>query len=263
MYGIGLAIILVLVVSASIYMHRLPTALIASGVFCVVFEYIIAKMLMNFNPNMKSAIITGLIIGAVAPFNAQIYIVALACIVAISSKYALRYKSSNIFNPAALGLLVALFLFNSSDQWWVASYFTISNITFILTPLLLIVAYKAKRLTSAASYIVVIGALIFLTSPNTYVLSNLPVFFVGAQPFFFGSLMVTDPKTSPHIKEEQLVYGIGLALLGFGMSLYGAPYPDIVALLAANAGFVMFKEYKNRRRLHKTHGAENLKLAIN
>ncbi len=263
MYGIGLAIVLVLVALASIYVHKFPLALVMAGVFAVFLEYIIAKTLMNSNPNIKSAVITGIIIGAVAPFNAQIYIVAVACIVAISSKYALRYKSSNIFNPAALGLLVALFLFNSSDQWWVASYFTISNITFILTPLLLIVAYKAKRFTTAASFIVVTGVLIFLTSPNTYVLSNIPIFFIGAQPFFFGSLMATDPKTSPHIKEEQLAYGIGLALLGFGISLYGAPYPDIVALLAANAAFLMFKEYKSRHHLNKARAQKDSKLAMN
>src|SRR5205823_4768114 len=38
--------------------------------------------------------------------------------IAIISKYTFRTRSANVFNPAALALVVAFYVFHSGQSWW-------------------------------------------------------------------------------------------------------------------------------------------------
>ena len=46
------------------------------------------------------------------------HVAAIASAVGVVSKYLLRSRSANIFNPAALALFAAYFVFHSEQSWW-------------------------------------------------------------------------------------------------------------------------------------------------
>jgi Na+-transporting NADH:ubiquinone oxidoreductase subunit NqrB len=66
----------------------------------------------------SGAILTGLIIGMILSPHEPWHVVAIVSAVGIVSKYAIRTASANVFNPAALALLVAFIAFGAEESWW-------------------------------------------------------------------------------------------------------------------------------------------------
>ena len=46
------------------------------------------------------------------------YVGALTSAFAIVSKYVLRTRAANVFNPAALGLVASFYAFDTGQSWW-------------------------------------------------------------------------------------------------------------------------------------------------
>src|SRR5581483_6455283 len=66
----------------------------------------------------SGAILTGLIVALVLSPAEPLYAVVGTAALAIASKHVFRTRWSNIFNPAAFGLVLAVFLFGSGESWW-------------------------------------------------------------------------------------------------------------------------------------------------
>ena len=205
-------VLLVFLACASAYLLReFPYALVFAVFVCAIIEIIIRKYYQKQKFRIPfSGIITGLIIGCVAPINVQLVPVLAACAIAVASKFFLKVRSSNIFNPAALGLLV-LGLLSIGSSWWAATSINVYGVAVSLSIILIIAAYECRRLTLAFSFII--------TSVLLSVAISLPVTFGSIEialisvNYFFAFLMITEPKTSPPKRNAQMVYGIGLALI--------------------------------------------------
>ena len=66
----------------------------------------------------SGAVLTGLIVAMVlSPFEPW-WVPAVTSAIAIASKYLLRTKATNVFNPAALALIVSFYAFNTGQSWW-------------------------------------------------------------------------------------------------------------------------------------------------
>ena len=46
------------------------------------------------------------------------YVTSTICVLAILSKYVLRYRTANIFNPAALAIVGTFYYFHTGQSWW-------------------------------------------------------------------------------------------------------------------------------------------------
>ena len=105
------------------YLYRqVPLNLLVSVAVAVAVDMLLKKFYLKIELKIPySAIISGLIIGSVAPINSPLLLGAVAAIVAIASKIFIRINNAHIFNPATLGLLVSLFIFSQGDQWWIAN----------------------------------------------------------------------------------------------------------------------------------------------
>ena len=113
-----IALVSILVVVSSYTMRVVPVSLILAVILCAVLEMLVRRLYLRHPFKMPwSGLITGLIIGSVAPVNVPLALVAVAAAIAILSKFFIQYKSSNIFNPATLGLIIALPLFALGDEW--------------------------------------------------------------------------------------------------------------------------------------------------
>ena len=138
-----------------------------------------------------------------------------AGILAIGSKYILRWRGKHIFNPANFGLVVLSLLFAgawvSPGQWGTAP---------ILALFLLgmggIVTGKAKRWDVSLALLISYAGLIFgralwlgdpLTIPAHQIQS-------GAL-LIFAFFMISDPKTTPNARLGRVIYAMIVAVIGF------------------------------------------------
>ena len=242
-----IALVSILVVVSSYTMRVVPVSLILAVILCAVLEMLVRRLYLRHPFKMPwSGLITGLIIGSVAPVNVPLALVAVAAAIAILSKFFIQYKSSNIFNPATLGLIIALPLFALGDEWWVASNYNIYGIAVTLTPILIILAYEAKRLPAALSFsgvsflIALLVSGVHLTSAS----SVLAVLF--SINYFFAFVMLIEPKTSPNNRYAQLAYGSGLALLYLAFVYLRLSYPLLALLLIGNILYLVYRKFGGR-----------------
>ena len=134
---------------------------------------------------------------------------------AIGSKYLIRWKGKHIFNPANFGLVVLSLLFTgawiSPGQWGTAPIFAL-----FLLGMGGIVTGKAKRwdvsLTLLGSYAALIfGRAIWLGDPLTIPVHQLQ----SGALLIFAFFMISDPKTTPDARLGRVLYAMMVATLGF------------------------------------------------
>lgn len=138
-----------------------------------------------------------------------------AGILAISSKYILRWRGKHIFNPANFGLVILSLLFTgawiSPGQWGTAPIFAV-----FLLGMGGIVTGKAKRwdvsLTLLVSYAALIfGRALWLGDPLTIPVHQLQ----SGALLIFAFFMISDPKTTPDARLGRVLYAMMVAALGF------------------------------------------------
>ena len=138
-----------------------------------------------------------------------------AGVLAIGSKYLIRWNGKHIFNPANFGLVVLSLLFTgawiSPGQWGTAPIFAL-----FLLGMGGIVTGKAKRwdvsLTLLGSYAALIfGRAIWLGDPLTIPVHQLQ----SGALLIFAFFMISDPKTTPDARLGRVLYAMMVAALGF------------------------------------------------
>ena len=121
MYGVLIALIPAFLVS--IYVFGLDALLITvlSVLFCVGFEYLIAKYIMKKQPTITdgSAIITGVLLAFNVPSNLPIWILAIGALFTVGVvKMTFGGLGNNIFNPAIAGRIFLLISFPAQMTTW-------------------------------------------------------------------------------------------------------------------------------------------------
>lgn len=199
----------------------LPTVLATYGTALGIQALCTAWLgLPRFDP--RSPLITGtsltLLLRTGDPFVA-----AVAAGLAIASKFVVRVRGKHVFNPANLGLVAALLLF---DDAWIApgQWGTAAWMALFLVGAGQLVIHRAERsdITWAllASWVaVVFGRAAWLGDPWA-----IPVHQVSSGAFLiFAFFMISDPKTTPDRRSTRIVQAL---------------------LVAAVAGFFEFALYK-------------------
>lgn len=237
MYVWTIALLSLLAVLSSYTLRQVPVALVASVILASAVDMLVAVLLHRRKPRMPlSGIISGLIIGMVAPINAPLLLVALADVIAVLSKHFIKARHTNIFNPAALGLLVALAVFGMGDEWWAAGSYNVMGLALSAAPVLVIAAYEAKRITASAAFILVS---VVIYAAYGHGIGSLQAFgtLLLSVNYIFAFVMLADPKTSPHPFAMQLAYGASVAVLYSALALLLVPYSLLIALLSCNLAY--------------------------
>jgi len=121
MYGVLIALIPAFLVS--LYVFRLDAIIITlfSVLFCVGFEYLIAKFILKKEPTIRdgSAILTGVLLAFNLPSNLPLWILAIGALAAIGiGKMSFGGLGNNIFNPALVGRIFLLISFPAQMTTW-------------------------------------------------------------------------------------------------------------------------------------------------
>jgi ferredoxin-NADP reductase len=179
--------------------------------------------LFQVRPHSESSLITGLLLyflfwPSFIPLDMAG--VALACVMASASKYALAWRGRHIFNPAATGAFVAGLTGLNIATWWAAT----PAMLWLVVPGILLVLYRTRKMLMGAVFTVVSVSIVAtellragmaLSGALWQPLAQRPV-------LFFMGFMLTEPLTLPPRRWQQLalaaVVGVVFAVpynLGF------------------------------------------------
>jgi len=224
---------------------------------CFTGNKIFARIL-RVNTNIESVWITAFILFLVlAPTagRSDLIVTAMVATVAMGSKYFLTYERKHIFNPAAIGLFLAgLFGFGNSI-WWIGSSIMLP---FVLVAGLLVVR-KIRRFRLLFTFIItaILSTSLFNLKNGVDLPDSILQVFTSWPLIFFGTIMLTEPFTTPPNKKYRAIYGIFVGILfGFQFSigpLYASPEfalisGNILSFILSPKGKLILK-FKERKQL--------------
>lgn len=162
-------------------------------------------VLFRVRPHSESSLITGLLLyflfwPSFAPMD--VAGVALACVLASASKYALAWRGRHVFNPAAAGAFVTGLTGLNIATWWAAT----PAMLWLLVPGILLVLYRTRKFLMASVFTVVAAAIITSELIQAGLSAGMALWQSFAQRplLFFAGFMLTEPLTLPPRRWQQL-----------------------------------------------------------
>lgn len=186
----------------------------------LITQYLCTKVsgIANFDP--RSALISGLSLCLLLRTNNPSLLIA-AAIIAIASKFALKWKQKHIFNPTNLAIVVVIALTDavwvSPAQWGSKLYFA-----FLMACLGGMVIHRAMRSDVSYAFILAYAAILFgraywLGDPLAIPLKQLQ----SGALLLFTFFMISDPKTTPDSRAGRILFAllvaIGATYVQFGL----------------------------------------------
>ncbi|MEV7661081.1 oxidoreductase [Paenarthrobacter sp. NPDC089316] len=198
--------------------------------------------IFNVKPHSESSLITALLLYFLfwpAFGLTDMAGVALACVLASASKYALAFRGRHIFNPAAAGAFITGLTGLNIATWWAAT----PAMLWLLVPGVLLVLYRTRKLLMATVFLV--AATSIITSElmgRSMTLGQALWQTIAQRPLlFFVGFMLSEPLTLPPRRWQQLalaaVVGVVFAVpYNFG---FVANSPELALLLGNLIAFFM------------------------
>lgn len=196
-----------------------------------VFEWIMGKKIISlwkrYTNGIPSVLISAFGLSLLLKTN-DIGVAIFAAIIAIASKYILRIKGKHIFNPSALGIVVAILLTNnawiSPGQWGsnAVILFGVMSLGFIITT-------RVQKLDVSLAFLGTFAGLIFFRQiiylgwPMDHFIQSVST----GSLLIFSFFMITDPKTIPDQTVARIIWSAGIAAVAFYLTAFkfmnGAP----------------------------------------
>ena len=180
----------------------------------------------------RSGLITGLSLSLLLR-TGDVWVMALAAVLAIVSKFVIQLRGKHLFNPAAFGIVFVLLATHgawvSPGQWgasiWVAA------LVFLLGGAVLT---HAPRLDTAAAFLAAHFALLlaranWLGDPLTIPLHQM----MTGSLLVFAFFMITDPRTTPNSRLGRILFAVIVAGLSHWLAFFGQVRPALYFSLMA------------------------------
>ncbi len=224
----------------------LASAVIAAGLV----DLLILKKRKKVWEFPSGAILTAMIVAMVLRAQEPWYVTTITSVAAVLSKYILRSRSANLFNPAALAIVASFYVFHTGQSWWGAlpEVTPIAQVALILTG-----AFMADRVNKMPMVLSFLGTYFLLFTITAFVSDPARVSEVFRAPdlqaaLFFAFIILTDPPTSPTKYPDQLACGIMTAAVSYVVFEWaGVVYYLLAGVLVANV-------WEAWRRVHRRTG---------
>ncbi len=157
-----------------------------------------------------------------------VWVAILAAVFSIVSKYIIRIKGKHIFNPSALGIVVAVFFTGnawiSPGQWGSGAVilFGVLSLGFVVTT-------RVQKLDVSLAFLGTFASLLFarqviyLGWPLDHFVQSVST----GSLLLFSFFMITDPKTTPNHLAVRIVWSAAIAAVAFYLTAFkfmnGAP----------------------------------------
>jgi Na+-translocating ferredoxin:NAD+ oxidoreductase RnfD subunit len=187
----------------------------------------------------SSGLVTGSIVGLVLSYQTALWLVAAVALIAILSKVVIAWHGKHYFNPANFGILLGTYLLGTHATWWGVSGGALGPIGLLVIILGgIFVVTRMRRGWIVIPFLLAYFGIRAALSPGDV----LAEFLNSSALFFFATIMVIEPKTSPLRRIPQLAYGL---LAGVLVALFSAVvhFGDFnVALAIANASVPLWNK---------------------
>jgi Na+-transporting NADH:ubiquinone oxidoreductase subunit NqrB len=188
-----------------------------------------------FDP--RSPLITGLSLSLLLRAD-EIWLHALAGVIAIGSKFVFRIDGKHIWNPAGFAIVVLLF---ASGGVWISPGAWGSTVWFaaLVGFFAILVLHAARRSDIAIFFLGSHAALLFarawwLGDPLAIPLHQLQ----SGALLIFTFFMISDPRTSPDSRLGRFVFAVSVAVLAHYMTFFMQMRPALYVALIALAPLV-------------------------
>jgi len=185
----------------------------------------------------SGAVLTALIIVMVLSAQTPWYVVTLTSAFAILTKYLVRTRAGNVFNPAALAIVATFPVFHAGQSWWGALPEVAPAVQAALVVTGVFIANRVNKMPLVLAFLAIYYSLFTLTS---FVSDPAWVSEVFRTPdlqavLFFALFILTDPPTSPVRYRDQLVFAVIVAVVSYAVFEWiGAVYYLLAGVLVAN-----------------------------
>jgi Na+-translocating ferredoxin:NAD+ oxidoreductase RnfD subunit len=139
----------------------------------------------------------------------------IAALIAIGSKFAIRFRGKHVFNPANVAIVVLILM---SDHAWVSSgqWGSTTIVAFALACLGFLVLTRARRAETTIAFLAAFGSLVigraaWLGDPLSIPLHQLQ----NGALLLFAFFMISDPKTTPNSARGRIAYGVLVAAVTY------------------------------------------------
>ena len=164
--------------------------------------------LLTFDP--KSALISSLSLCLLLRTN-DLIVAALAALIAIGSKFVIRWNNKHVFNPTNLALVVML----AADLGWISpgQWGQVAWFGFLAACLGSLVVTRAARADVTLAFLMFYVGLLFaralwLGDPLSIPLHQIEI---GTLPIF-ALFMISDPKTTPNSRSGRILFAFIVSL---------------------------------------------------
>lgn len=171
-----------------------------------------AKATINAESMVITALLLFFVLDPTILSMKDVLMLGVAATAAEASKYILAYKARHIFNPVAIAAVVLALFQYPLATWWVATpWMFVFSLVFGL-----MVVRKTRRFSMVGAFAVAATIMALLRGVSFSAL------WVSWPLVYFGTLMLTEPRTAPARKGHQIVFGAGVGLLFSSVLQIGA-----------------------------------------
>jgi enediyne biosynthesis protein E5 len=188
----------------------------------IVAQFLCTKFLSRAAFDSRSALISGLSLCLLLRANDSVLTIFTA-VIAIASKFLLRWKGKHIFNPTNFGIVAMLAL---SGEVWVspAQWGSQLQFAFLMSCLGGMVIHRAMRSDVSLTFILFYAGILFLRAVWLGDPWSIPVKQLQSGALLlFTFFMISDPKTTPDSRSGRMLFAF---------------------LVAAGAAYVQFALYR-------------------
>jgi Na+-translocating ferredoxin:NAD+ oxidoreductase RnfD subunit len=223
---------------------NMGAAVLAAGVL----DAVILRLRHGAWEYPSGAVLTAMIVAMVVRAQEPWHVATIASVVAVLSKYVLRTRQANVFNPAALALVLMFHLMPMGQSWWGA--LPDVDPLWLRFPLLAGGIYLANRVNKLPLVLSFLGAHFTLFTMTAFVGDPGDVAEIFRSPdvdaaLYFTLIILTDPPTSPAKYGGQWIFGPLAAVVSYAVFMaFGVVYFLLAGVLVANL-------WEAWRRVHK------------
>jgi Na+-transporting NADH:ubiquinone oxidoreductase subunit NqrB len=189
--------------------------------------------------DFRSPLITGLSLSLLLRTD-EAWILALAGVIAIGSKFVLRIDGKHIWNPA--GFAIVVLLFTADGHVWISPGAWGSTVWFaaLLCFFAILVLGAARRSDIAIFFIgshaaLLVARALWLGDPLAIPLHQLQ----SGSLLIFTFFMISDPRTSPDSRLGRFIFAFSVAALGHYMAFFMQMRPALYIALIGLSPFIL------------------------
>ena len=244
-------VVLMAIAASQTSVKQLLPGLVSAIVAAGLLDVVILRMRHPRWEFPSGAVLTGMFVAMVlSPFEPW-WVAGATSAIAVASKYIVRTKAANIFNPAGLALIVSYYAFNSGQSWWGA----LPELPmWAIVALFATGAFIADRVNKMPLVLAFLGVYFGLFSVMAFVADPRHVVEIFRAPdlhavLYFAFFMLTDPPTAPIKYKDQIMCGVLVAIVSVGLfETIGVVYDLFAGLMIGNVW-----EAWRRVRFKKVH----------